>query len=113
LRATHRRQCAALGCSYDFPDFAGDPSYRVLMLGDGAALVVKATHEAFVIAASPPPFLALLAARDAVAARLKQAGVDELHAWTPPGLEGRMRRLMRALGFRDCSPGWHAWYREL
>lgn len=113
LRASHRRQCTALGCGYAFPDFEGDPSYRVLMLGPEAALVVKTTYEAFVIADAPPPFFALLAERQAIAAKLREHGIDELHAWTPPGMETRMGRLMRALGFRVCSPGWKAWYREV
>lgn len=118
LRSTHASQCRALGCAYAFPDLAGDPSYRVIMLSQpgepASALVVKRTHEAFVIAASPEPFRGLARDKEAVAANLRAAGVDELHAWTPPSARvDRMAPVMRALGFRPCSPGWRVWYREV
>lgn len=127
LRAIHARQVKFTGFDYAWPDLAGDARYyRVFVLerlaaaggGAGAAvvegcLVAHATTEVFVIADRPRLLRALMRRRAELEAMMRAAGADELHAFVPRAMLGRMRHFLQRMGFRPSSARCATFYRSL
>lgn len=118
LRAIHARQLRATGIAYAWPElFADRRYYRAYVLErDGrieGCLVAHATTEVFVIADRPRVLRALLRRRDILVAALREAGADELHAFVPRTMLGRMRYFLGRMGMRRSSDRFLTFYREL
>lgn len=118
LRAIHARQLRAAGISFAWPELFTDRRYyRVYVLErDGrieGCLVAHATTEVFVIADRPRVLRALLRRREMLEAALRDAGADELHAFVPRTMLGRMRHFLGRMGMRRSSDRFLTFYREL
>lgn len=118
LRAIHARQLRATGVPYAWPELFNDRRYyRVyVMERDGrveGCLVAHATTEVFVIADRPRVLRALMRRRDLLTAALREAGADELHAFVPRTMLGRMRHFLGRMGLRRSSDRFLTFYREL
>lgn len=118
LRAIHARQLRTTGIAYAWPELFTDRRYyRVYaMVRDGrieGCLVAHATTEVFVIADRPRVLRALMRRRDTLTAALREAGADEIHAFVPRSMLGRMRHFLGRMGMRRSSDRFLTFYREL
>lgn len=118
LRAIHIRQLRSTGFSYAWPELFSDRRYyRVYVLErEGrveGCLVAHATTEVFVIADRPRVLRALVRRRELLALGLREAGADELHAFVPRTMLGRMRHFLGRMGLRRSDDRFLTFYREL
>lgn len=127
LRAIHARQVKFTGFEYAWPDLFGDGRYyRVFVLerlaGPGGeagqavvegCLVAHATTEVFVIADRPRLLRALTRRRAELETMMRAAGADELHAFVPRAMLGRMRQFLERMGLRPSSARCATFYRGL
>ena len=128
LRAIHARQVKFTGFGYAWPDLYQDPRYyRVFVVerlcpqpaGEPpravieGCLVAHATTEVFVIADRPRLLRVLARRREELETWMRAAGADELHAFVPKSLLGRMRQFLQRMGFQPSSPACTTFYRSL
>ncbi len=118
LRVIHARQLRTAGIRYAWPELFTDRRYYQVHVLERqghieGCLVAHATTEVFVIADRPRVLRALMRRRDALEAALREAGADELHAFVPRTMLGRMRHFLGRMGMRRSSDRFLTFYREL
>lgn len=118
LRAIHARQVKYTGFDYAWPELFRDPRYYRVFVAERAGvvegcLVAHATTEIFVIADRPRVLRALVRRQQKLEACLRRAGADELHAFVPRSLVGRMKQFLERMSMRASSSRCVTFYREL